>query len=222
MSLTNDKVPECRCKTILAGSRHLSSIFSECRRDLRGRTPCVAALDKMVVSDRRQRRPVRAPCHDKRCDLPSTPIRHQSTFDRKSCSCSSRRRRRIWPPFLKSSRRTFRDHLLCVLPDLPSLLAAILSCKALHDVYSLRKKSIINDVTKNEAGPAMRYAVAVTRGMMHMADAKENGGWLWLWLGIEGNNNEGEYWNEEVRLEDVKGWKALNIVSAAEAIEKGV
>ncbi len=65
-----------------------------------------------------------------------------------------------------------RDHLLCVLPDFPSLLAAILSCKALHDVYSLRKKSIVDDVAKNEAGPAMRYAVAVTRGMMHMADAK--------------------------------------------------
>ncbi len=103
-----------------------------------------------------------------------------------------------------------RVHLLCVLPDFPTLLAALLSCKALNDVYTLRKKSIVDEVAKNEAGPAMRHALAVTRGMIHVADAKVNGGWRRLRLGIEGdNNNEGEYWDEEVRLEDIEGWKGV-------------
>ncbi len=34
----------------------------------------------------------------------------------------------------------------------------------------MRKKSIFDEVAKNEAGPTMQYAVAVARGMMHMND----------------------------------------------------
>ncbi len=65
-----------------------------------------------------------------------------------------------------------RDRLLCVLPDFPTLRAAVLSCKSVHDTYALRKKSIFDEVAKNEAGPAMRYAVAVARGLIHMNDAR--------------------------------------------------
>jgi len=80
----------------------------------------------------------------------------------------------------------------------------------------MRNKSIFDEVTNNEAGPAMRYAVAVARGMMHMNDAR----WDRLRLGIEGDNDYyREYWDEEVRLEDVRVWKALSVVSAAEALE---
>ncbi len=122
---------------------------------------------------------------------------------------------------LESLPLDVRDHLLCVLPDFASLRSAVLSCKAFHGVYILRKKSIVDEVAKNEAGPAMRYAVAVTRGMIDLADAKENGGWSRLRLGIEGDgDNEGEYWNEEVRFEDINGWKLLKVVSSAEALEK--
>ncbi|KLO11366.1 hypothetical protein SCHPADRAFT_475775 [Schizopora paradoxa] len=39
-----------------------------------------------------------------------------------------------------------RVHLLCMLPDVEALKAAVLSCKAFHEAYKPRKKSIDNEV----------------------------------------------------------------------------
>lgn len=112
------------------------------------------------------------------------------------------------------------DRLLRSLPDFPSLRAATLSCKALHAAYALRKKSIFDDVVKNEAGPAMRYALAVARGMVQKSDAEENGNWSRLRIGIEGDGEgEGAFWNEEVSVEDVYALEQFGVVSTAEAAE---
>lgn len=114
------------------------------------------------------------------------------------------------------------DELLCTLPDTTTLLNAVLSCKTLHYAYSLRKKSIIQEVVKNKAGPASQYALAVARAMIRMKCAKKHGDWYRLRLGIEedGNGNEGEFWCEEISVEDNLALETFEVVSTAEALEK--
>lgn len=62
--------------------------------------------------------------------------------------------------------------------------------------YALRtrRKSIFDEVVKNETGPLTKYVVAVTRGMREIEDARKDEYWYRLADGIEGDGeNEGRY-----------------------------
>lgn len=122
------------------------------------------------------------------------------------------------------------DRLLCTLPNFATLQALVLSCRALHDIYVIRKKSVFDEVVKNEVGPALRYAVAVARGMkvLNGLNATQTHVYMWfqrtewdgLRVGIEGENGrEGDYWNSEIQLADVRACEDSRIVSTADAVE---
>ncbi|KLO09563.1 hypothetical protein SCHPADRAFT_833864 [Schizopora paradoxa] len=89
------------------------------------------------------------------------------------------------------------DRLLTSLPSFACLRAAVLSCKALHETYSLRRHSIFNAVVENEAGPTLPEALVVLRAErdLDVDDMDEE-------INDRIADREGPYWKKEVSVEE--------------------
>ena len=58
------------------------------------------------------------------------------------------------------------DRLLRTLPNTRTLKAAVLSCKAFHDAYELRKKTIQEEVSQNWLREENQWRAQVMKAMM--------------------------------------------------------
>lgn len=90
-----------------------------------------------------------------------------------------------------------RDRLLTSLPNFASLRTAVLSCKALHEAYAMRKHSIFNSVVRNEVGPALEEALVVSRATRDVDENHKEDE-----VNDRMADRDGWYWDSKVDVED--------------------
>ncbi|KLO09561.1 hypothetical protein SCHPADRAFT_1000186 [Schizopora paradoxa] len=105
-----------------------------------------------------------------------------------------------------------RDRLLTSLSSFESLRAAVLSCKALYEAYSLRKHSVFNAVVENESGPALLEALAVSRAITDLEEHGKEDEIIDLVA-----DRDGPLWRSEVSVEDA--YEVGDIAQVASELE---